>query len=127
MVRVLWIVGIYYLASGVLMWTQPQFWYANTPGVAAMGPFNLHFIRDIALVLGVSGLAILHAARTRSRDVLIVGLGWPALHALYHLAIWANRGFAFDMITLVNLLGIQLPVWTSLAIAFSMQPKEQTS
>lgn len=127
MLRILWFIGGYYVVSAVFMWTQPQAWYANTPGVAAMGPFNLHFIRDIALAFGVAGLAILHAARTQSRNVLLVGLGWPALHAFYHLAIWANHGFAFDMIALVNLLGIQLPVWTSLAIAFSIQPKEQTS
>ncbi|GGX56340.1 hypothetical protein GCM10007385_26300 [Tateyamaria omphalii] len=125
--RVLWIVGIYLVGLGILMWTQPQLWYSNTPGVAPMRPFNMHFVRDFALVFGTSGLAVLYAARSRNHDVLIVGLSWLALHALYHLVTWANRGFAFDLVAFVNLLGIQLPVWTCLAIAFSMQPKEQTS
>ncbi|MEX0367927.1 MAG: hypothetical protein AB3N22_17810 [Ruegeria sp.] len=116
----------YFLASGFVMWALPEQWYLRTPGVTDTGPFNLHFVRDIALIVAISGLAILHAARTGQLPVLMLGLAWPALHAASHLVIWVNRGLPLDTIALVNLAGIQLPDWTSLAIAFSMQPKEHT-
>ncbi|MBY5932120.1 hypothetical protein KUV51_03845 [Tateyamaria omphalii] len=124
MVRILWLVGAYFLITSALMWAAPLSWYRLTPGVAAMGPFNLHFIRDIVLIFAVSGLAVLHGCRTGQRAVLLVGLAWPALHALFHILLWIERGVPLDTIALVNLAGLQLPVWTSLAIASSIEPKE---
>ena len=47
-------IAAFHYANGLVMWFAPHFWYETVPGVAMMGPFNLHFIRDIALVFGMS-------------------------------------------------------------------------
>ena len=120
----IWAAGIYYLGQGVVMWAWPLAWYEATPGVAMTGPFNLHFVRDIALIHAVSGLAILHGIRLRSRDVLITGIAWPALHASYHAVMWIGRGVPFDLIALVNLGAIQIPAWTTLALILSISKQE---
>ncbi len=118
------LVGVYFLGLGAVMWIVPETWYDVTPGVAAMGPFNAHFVRDVALTLIVSGLAVMHGARTRNISALACGLGWPACHALFHAAIWIGRGTPFDLVALVNLGAIQLPVWTALALTLSNAKKE---
>ena len=40
--------GAYYAGLGVMMWGAPLLWHELAPGVAMMGPYNLHFVRDIA-------------------------------------------------------------------------------
>ena len=54
----LFVIGIWHLGTAIYMWFAPQLWYVQTPGVAMMGLFNLHFIRDIALVFALSGAAM---------------------------------------------------------------------
>lgn len=98
----------------VYMWFAPMVWYESTPGVAPMGPFNLHFIRDVALTYLVSGAALGYGAYKGNQAFMLVGAAWPACHALYHIAIWFHRGLQFDTILIVNVAGIQLPAWIAL-------------
>jgi len=106
--------GAYYVGVGVLMWVAPLLWYELTPGVAMMGPYNLHFVRDIALVFLVSGVGLSWGAMQWDRTGCVMGAAWPVLHALFHLWIWGARGAPADVVALINLFGIQLPVWLAL-------------
>ena len=108
---ILLIVGVLYIANGLTMWFAPQYWYDTTPGVAAMGPFNLHFIRDIALAYAVMGGGLLWGRRDVS--VGMFACIWPALHAVYHIAIFFNRGMLIDIVSATNLFLIQIPAWAS--------------
>jgi len=113
----LFLIALYYLGLAAMMWLAPMAWYESTPGVAMMGPFNLHFIRDVALAYLVSGAALFWGAWKSDKTALVFGAAWPCLHALFHLYIWVMRGVPFDLIAAANLGGIQLPAWVALALA----------
>jgi hypothetical protein len=49
------ILGIGLAANGSMMLAVPSAWYAIMPGVAATGPFNPHFIRDIGVAYSSAG------------------------------------------------------------------------
>ncbi len=115
--------GAISIANGFYMWFAPQDWYDAVPGVAAMGPFNLHFVRDIALVFAFSGGAMIYGAVRAMPAVAVTGTIWPCLHALFHIQIWMARGFPFDEVALVNLVGIQVPSWLALFAALQFLKK----
>lgn len=107
--------SIYFFTNAALMWAAPQFWYETVPGVLQTGGFNSHFIRDVALAFVVSALALASAARFADQRLALFGATWPALHAVYHIWIWiVHRDTAIDLISLTNLVGIQLPAWVAL-------------
>jgi len=119
---ILLVVAVVFLASAIAMWFAPQWWYDNTPGVAMMGPFNLHFIRDIALAFLVSAGAIIWGLVKQDRTALVFGALWPCLHAVFHIWIWViMRGMPFDQIAAVNLFGIQLPAWLAFIAALKVR------
>jgi len=122
--NVLLVIGTHYFVLGVLMWLTPLLWYELTPGVAMMGPYNLHFVRDIALIFLLSGVGLAWGALQRDRTACVMGAAWPALHALFHLWIWGARGAPVDLVAVSNLLGIQLPVWLAL-VALKLQIKQE--
>lgn len=119
---ILLITAIIFLTTFVVMWTLPQWWYDNTPGVAVMGPFNLHFIRDVALAFLVSGGALIWGYIKRDKTAMVFGALWPCLHAVFHIWIWVvMRGMPLDQIAAVNLFGIQLPAWLALMAAMKQR------
>jgi len=115
---ILFVISIYYLGLATLIWFAPMQWYETTPGVAMMGPFNLHFIRDAALTYLVSGAAMFWGTWKSDKTALVIGAAWPALHAVYHMCMWVMRGMPFDLVAAVNFSGIQLPAWIALLIIF---------
>lgn len=117
-------VAILHCTTAGFMWIDPQHWYHLVPGVAMMGPFNSHFVRDIALIFGLSGAALLFGLWRRNRTALLFGATWPVLHALFHVWIWVTRGAPADIVALTNLLGIQLPAWLVLAAAWPQTAEE---
>ena len=75
-----------------------------------MGPFNLHFIRDVALVFMASGGAMAWGIKHGIKSTAIAGARWPFLHALFHIQIWAGmRDFAIDIVTLSDLIAVIIP------------------
>ena len=112
-----------YLLTAVYMFVAPQAFYDSTPGVAMMGPFNTHFIRDAGLAFLTSGGALLWGTLNQNRAVAVFGAVWPCLHAVFHVWVWIARGLPFDFIALVNLVGIQLPAWLALFAATKLQGK----
>ena len=119
----LWAIGSFFVVYSAYMWFAPQHWYNSSPGVAMMGPFNLHFIRDVAIAFFVSGSALGYGAWKSDKTAAIFGAAWPCFHALFHIWIWTQRGFAIDQIALVNLLGIQAPAWIALWAALRLVDK----
>ena len=116
---ILIVLAIFFIGSAAVMWFAPQWWYDATPGVAMMGPFNLHFIRDVALAFLVSGGAMAWGYFKHDKTAMVFGALWPCLHAVFHIWIWVTmRGMPFDQIAAVNLFGIQMPAWLGLVAAF---------
>lgn len=108
------VAGIYYAATGLFIFIAPQVFYDLTPGVAMMGPYNVHFIRDAGLAFFASGLGLAYGAQRENRDVAVFASAWPVFHALFHIWIWISRGVPFDTVAGVNFCSIQLPAWAAL-------------
>lgn len=81
------LLSVYFILTGFYIGVMPETFYRLTPGLDTMGPFNMHFIRDVALTFLVSGGAMLWGSLRRSRVALLCGSAWPFLHALYHCII----------------------------------------
>lgn len=88
--------------TGTYAFAVPASFFRIVPGLSMMGPYNVHLVRDVALVLLVSGAAMIWGAATRQRAVAITGAAWLVLHAIFHLQIWAARGFALDAVAAFN-------------------------
>ena len=113
------LLGLLNLGNGLLMAAAPHRWYETAPGVVDTGPFNHHFVVDIALAYIASGafmLAGFRAGRIASA-IALAGATWPALHALFHISEWLAIGFPADAlnaatqvvgVVLVGLIGIAL-------------------
>lgn len=121
---ILFLIAALNACNALYMWFAPHAWYDAVPGVAMMGPFNLHFVRDIALAFGMSAGVLFYGALKPDRNAAVCGATWPAMHALFHIWIWLARGLPFDEIALVNLVGIQVPAWLALAAALKFTRKE---
>lgn len=116
-VVLVYILAFYFLGTAIYIFFWPQVFYANTPGVSAMGPFNLHFIRDVALAFLVSGAGMLYGVRKGLRGVMVIGAAWPFLHAIFHLYIWGKRGFPFDQIWASDLGLVIVPAFLAMFLA----------
>lgn len=114
---ILWLAGLAYIINALVMWFAPHFWYESVPGITMMGPFNLHFIRDIGLVYLVGGAGLIYGIR--NPGIAVFAAIWPAFHAVYHIFIFFGRGAPIDIISTTNLLLIQIPAWASLWAAWS--------
>ncbi len=121
------LLGLLNLGNGLLMLVAPHRWYDSVPGVAATGPFNHHFVVDIALAYAASGafmLAALCAGRSASAFAL-AGATWPALHGLFHIVEWLAGGFPADPIdAATQLVGVVLVGLAGIALAFQNARKE---
>lgn len=115
---ILVLVGLSYILNAAAMWFAPQYWYESVPGVSMMGPFNLHFIRDISLIYVLAGIGLIYGLRTGS--IAIYAAIWPAAHAIYHIVIFFERGASMDNVALANVLLIQIPAWAGLGAALYM-------
>lgn len=114
--------SLYFFLTGCYVLFAPLHFYQNVPGVAAMGPFNLHFIRDVGLVFIASGGAMAWGIKTQIKSTLIAGAAWPFLHAVFHIQIWAGmRGFAMDFVTLSDFVAVIVPGLAALYGALKME------
>lgn len=117
---VLGAIGIAWLATGAYILAAPQAFYAQTPGLSAMGPFSAHFITDVALALTASGAIAAWAAYKASATLAIAATVWPSLHALFHLQIWAHRGLPLDAAFVFDGLAVVAPAalagWAALTL-----------
>jgi hypothetical protein len=79
-------------ASAGYMLVSPAGWYANVPGVPLTGPFNWHFVIDIALAYLVSAVGLAVAGARANRALAIQAGSWPVLHAAFHVWLWLIHG-----------------------------------
>jgi len=114
-------IAVFYGVIALIMWFAPLFWYETTPGVAMMGPFNLHFIRDIGLIFALAAGALAWGTWKNVSLAAILGAAWPCMHGLFHIQIWMARGLPVDEVALSNLFAIQLPAWGALYLATKLK------
>lgn len=117
---ILLVLGAIAMLTGVYIFFLPNAFYENTPGVSMMGPFNLHFIKDVGLAFFGSGGAMIWGALNHNRAVAMAGATWPFLHALFHIQIWAGRGFPFDYIFRFDLGFVILPACLGVLAAYRL-------
>lgn len=104
-----------WLLAGVLIFLAPRQFHELTPGVALFGPFNSHFIRDVALAYFASGLVGLYGVRAGNALLCIAAALWSCLHALFHLHVWIDRGLPLDGIFLFDLAFVIVPPFVVIA------------
>ena len=85
------ILGVVLGLVATLMLISPETWYRLQPGVAAHGPFNSHFVRDIGCANLLAGVALVLVGFgvSSSRTLLAVATAFLTLHAFIHLGEWA--------------------------------------
>lgn len=120
------VIAISYGLNGLWMIVDPKLWYDTIPGITMLGPYNTHFLRDVGIIYGVSAGGFVWGLRAGTSPALIMAAAWPALHAIYHFQMWVGRGFALDIVALVNLLLIQLPAWFGLWAAWRLFKQEKS-
>jgi len=111
------LLAVNHLLTGVVIFVMPQWFYGTVPGVAELGPFNLHFIRDAGLAYAACGLLLALGWHRRDYLLCIAGCTWICFHALFHAHMWVARGMPADLVAWVNLFGVQLPAWLPLVMA----------
>lgn len=115
---IIYFIAVAYALNGLFMLIEPRLWYDTIPGVSMLGPFNTHFVRDIGILYLVVAGGFVWGLRPGQNSVLLFACIWPALHAIYHLNMWAGRGFPFDDVAAVNAIAIQAPAWAALYVAW---------
>ncbi len=107
-----------YLGNAAWMLLDPGGWYASVPGVAATGPANSHFLRDIGFAYLLSGAACAGGLGQPARlgAWLAAGSAWPGLHAVFHVAEWTHHGLPAAHVLAGELAGVVAPVVLAAAI-----------
>ncbi|MEP0070344.1 hypothetical protein [Pyruvatibacter sp.] len=118
----LYILAGYAIIISGYIWFLPQMFYDNTPGVAMMGPFSLHFMRDVSLAYLAGGLILFWGALRHDQRLALAGGLWFAFHALYHFGIFINRGLPFDIITASDFAGVIVPATLAIWAARRLTP-----
>lgn len=115
------VLALLYLGNGAFMLWDPAVWYGSVPNIAATGPMNPHFIRDIGFIYALSGLAfVLAIARSHERALwAAAGAAWPTLHALFHLSEWAGHGLPPRDALVAEALGVVLPAILGVVVAIA--------
>ncbi|MGR8950025.1 MAG: hypothetical protein ACU84Q_18435 [Gammaproteobacteria bacterium] len=109
---------LFLLGNGIVMVAFPTEWFYSTPGVAAFGGLNQHFITDIGFIFILCGIAIgwRMLDTVRARSAAIVCAAFLTLHASFHL----YAGFFsthHEPTVLIDGLAIYLPAALALAVA----------
>lgn len=110
------------LGNGAFMLVAPLAWYDWVGTVRATGPANAHFLRDIGIAYGVSGVLLAYgAANLQLRwGAALAGALWLLLHGLLHVyevgqgicspaIFWQEAPGTLGM-PLVALAGVAIPL-----------------
>lgn len=84
-------------ANGLFMLLAPEHWYESVPGVTPTGPFNSHFIADIAIAFLACAIALALAVRLRGKiggAMLIAPAMFLGGHSLLHLFELFHHGLS---------------------------------
>ncbi|HPE46771.1 MAG TPA: hypothetical protein PLR76_00165 [Hyphomonas sp.] len=111
-------------AIGVVIFNAPQAFYDAVPGLDLMGPYNVHFIRDVSLAYLASGAMLIAGGVLLDRRLALAGTLWFVLHALFHWQIWLHRGLPFDYIFWFDLFAVIIPSFLALLASLRLLPNE---
>jgi hypothetical protein len=111
-------------ANAAVMLLAGQWWYRAVPGVTGTGPYNAHFVKDIAAAYLIVALALVwRAARPAAgQGALIAGAGFLIVHALIHLVDEVSGGDAIGDFTR-DFAGVFLPAFIAAWIAWPDRPR----
>ena len=113
-------IGSVSVLTGVFIFSFPNTFYDAIPGLNLMGPFSVHFIRDVGLAYLAGGCVLTASGALSDRRLAFAGVLWFVLHALFHLQIWLHRGLPFDHIFWFDLFAVILPsvlaLWAGLKL-----------
>jgi len=116
----LYVLAGYALLISGYIWFLPQTFYDTTPGVAMMGPLSLHFMRDVSLAYLAGGLILVWGAVRYDYRLALAGGLWFALHGVFHIGIWMQRGAPFDSIAASDFAGVVTPaalaIWAAVRL-----------
>ncbi len=115
------LIAAFYFCIALYMWFVPLPWYNNTPGVTLTGPFNMHFVRDVALVFLSSAGALGYGIWKNNSAVAIAGAAWPSMHGVFHLHMWMMRDFSLDYIAASDISLVMFPAWVALYFSFKLK------
>jgi len=128
MARILLIaISVLCTLTGFYIFFAPHQFYDNTPGLRTMGPFSMHFIRDVALVFFATGCTTMWGTMRRMRPVALAGFLWPALHAAFHVQLWAARNFVLADVAKSDLVAVILPATMAVIAAARLSGASHSS
>lgn len=107
--------------AGISIFADPHTFYSIVPGLKLMGPFSIHFIRDVGLAFFAAGGVLFWGAYSRSRGIACAGLSWLLLHAAFHAQIWMHRGFPLDEVFAFDLAAVIAPPIIALPLARNLR------
>lgn len=84
----LWALAVFYLITGLMISIVPELFYENAPGVAATGPYNMHFLRDVGFAFTISALGLAYGLRHASKPLVLFGAAWLVVHGVFHFVLW---------------------------------------
>jgi hypothetical protein len=124
--NVLFLIGSGWFISGIYIFVEPLAFYNAVPGLALLGPFSVHFVRDVGLAFIASGALTVWGAWRRQRELAVAGTFWAVLHALFHLHVWGHRGFLIDWILAFDLAVVIGPSFLALACTVKLGGAEES-
>jgi len=116
-------IGVISGITGVVIYSAPQFFYDSIPGLDLMGPFNIHFIRDVGLAYLAGGIVLVAGGTLNDRRVALAGVLWFFLHGLFHMQIWIHRGLPFDDIFWFDFFAVISPSFLALLASLKLPKK----
>lgn len=99
----LYALAAYHGLLGAYLITAPRAFYDTVPGVAATGPFNDHFARDVGFAFVVAGAALWLGVRREDRSLALVGAAFPVLHGLFHVVGFGHHAFPDPAVAILDL------------------------
>ena len=90
----LFVLGLFHAANGLVMLVLPRLWLRSVVHEHAPMHLEFHFVADIGMAFLASGVALAWTARRGPAFApwAIAGAAWPALHALIHVREWLAMG-----------------------------------
>lgn len=115
----LWTLAILTAANAVWMLVQPASWYTELPaGVPDFGPYNEHFVRDIACAFAMVAAALGWAAQRPSLRAPLVSLAALFLMAHASLHVFDTyRGVVSADHWWIDFPGVYLPAAITFCLA----------
>jgi hypothetical protein len=114
-------------ANALFQFVAPLTWYDAVPGVAATGPFNPHFVRDVgaAYLTSALGLAWFAWRPAQGWPALVAGAVFLTLHAAIHVYDAGCGSSPLADVTR-DFTGVYLTAAIALALALLRRPAPRT-